>query len=255
MRRFFIPADQISSKESVLTGPDAHHLYTVLRLKAGERVIVFDGTGNQYQARILVADRNRVKVAIEKSIPEPSESGLELTLAQGYLKDKKMDFLVRHLTELGVTRLVPFFAQRSVPTPDTNRLQARYKRWQKISLESMKQCGRSRPMAIAPAVAFNAVLEMARPHDLRLVFWEQVEKLPSLEKTSGPKPAKPFIMVGPEGGFDADEIALAIDSGFKAVSMGPRILRAETAALAACTLVQYRFGDMGENLLDKPGGV
>lgn len=245
MHRFFIVADQISKNEPRLTGSDAHHLSAVLRLKAGDRIIVFDDSGKHYQALIKTADRKIVKLAIEHCLPEQSESSLHLTLAQGFLKDKKMDLLVRQLTELGVTRLIPYFAGRSVPSPDPERLRTRYQRWEKITHEAMKQCGRNRPMDLTPATSFGQALEMARSHDLRLIFWENVAGLPPLPTTDGQKPNKLFVMIGPEGGFDPAEIEKARAEGFKTISMGPRILRAETAALAASTLVQFRFGDMG----------
>lgn len=245
MRRFYISADQMSKDEPQLTGSDAHHLCTVLRLKAGDRIVVFDGSGNDYQALIKTADRKKVKLVIEHCLPEQSESSLELTLAQGFLKDKKMDLLVRQLTELGVTRLVPYFAHRSIPSPDPKRLRARYQRWEKITHEAMKQCGRNKPMDLTPATSFDQTLEMARSHDLRLIFWENVAGSPPLPATDRQKPNKLFVMIGPEGGFDPAEIEKARAGGFKALSMGPRILRAETAALAASTLVQFHFGDMG----------
>jgi 16S rRNA (uracil1498-N3)-methyltransferase len=255
MRRFYIAKDQISMDDPQLTGSDAHHVCTVLRLRAGDQIVVFDGSGNQYQALIKTADRKKVKLVIEHALPEQSESPQELTLAQGFLKDKKMDLLVRQLTELGVTRLIPYFARRSVPSPDPKRLRIRYQRWEKIAHEAMKQCGRSRLMALTPATSFEHALEMARPHDLRLLFWENITGSPSLPPINGQKPTKLFIMIGPEGGFDPAEVEKARAEGFITISMGPRILRAETAALAATALVQFHFGDMGQKLLDNPEGV
>jgi 16S rRNA (uracil1498-N3)-methyltransferase len=255
MRRFYIAPDQISKDEPRLTGSDAHHLCNVLRLKAGDRIVIFDGSGSSYQARIKTADRKTVKLSIERPLPAPSEPSLNFTLAQGFLKDKKMDLLVRQLTELGVTRLAPYFAQRSVPTPDPERLRARYHRWEKITLEAMKQSGRSKPMALTPAVSFDQTLEKARSYDLKLIFWENITASPPLPATDARKPGKLFVMIGPEGGFDPTEIEKATAEGFQTISMGPRILRAETAALAAAALVQFHFGDMSQKLLDNPKAV
>lgn len=255
MRRFFIPADQMAGCEPVLTGSDAHHLSTVLRLSTGDRIIVFDGIGHQYQARITAVERTQVRLSLEGAIPETSESSLDLTLAQGILKEKKMDGLVRQLTELGVTRLVPFRASRSVPIPKPDRLEARYRRWEKLSHEAMKQCGRSRPLHVAPIASFEAALETARSSDLKLLCWEQHAKLPLLDDVSEPRPKTLFLMTGPEGGFEPAEIEKARTAGFQAISLGPRILRAETATLTACALVQFRFGDMGQKLLDNPEAV
>jgi len=172
-------------------------------------------------------------------------------LAQAYLKDKKMDQLARRLTELGVTRWLPFMAQRSIPSPDEKRGQARYQRWQKISQEAVKQCRRSRPMRIETPVSFAEAMEISRTCDLKLFFWEGPETQPLQRPADQPMPAKVFVMIGPEGGFDLAEYRAAQVQGFRMVGMGPRILRAETAAVAACTLVQFLFGDMGQNVLDK----
>ena len=177
---------------------------------------------------------------------------MQIVLAQAYLKDKKMDELVRRLTELGVTRWIPFMARRSVPTPDEKRGLARHQRWQKISLEAVKQCRRSRPMTIDAPVSFAQALEMAQSHDLKLFFWEGVGAAPLTRPAGQPGPKRVFVMVGPEGGFDADEQRRAQAQGFCMTGMGPRILRAETATVAACTLIQFLFGDMGQNVLDNP---
>jgi 16S rRNA (uracil1498-N3)-methyltransferase len=156
---------------------------------------------------------------------------------------------------LGVARWIPFLAARSVPVPDQKRLLGRYERWQKISIEAVKQCGRRRPMAIDPVVPFQTALAQALRYDTKLIFWE---------KKSGshsPAPARPhpaanvFVMVGPEGGFEPEEVELARQAGFSAVGLGPRILRAETATLAAAVLTQYVFGDMAQNFLDNPQAV
>lgn len=244
MRRFFISPEQMKQRMPSITGSDAHHLKSVLRLKAGDRIVVFDGQGQEYEARIEVVEPDKAAVSLLSPLTASAESPLELTLAQGYLKDKKMDLLVRPLTEIGVNGWMPFQAKRSVSVPDKMRLQARYQRWQKLSQEAVKQCGRSRMMRIEPAWSLEAVLEHARDYDLKLVFYENAPSK-SLSDYGNQGPAKVFILVGPEGGFKAAEVADAEAMGFRVVGMGPRILRAETAALAACTLVQYIYGDLG----------
>lgn len=255
MRRFFIPPEQIGQNEPSIYGPDAHHLRVVLRLGPGDMIIVFDGSGNEYQARVVSTDRERVKVNLVAPLVNQTESYLDLVLAQGYLKDKKMDLLVRQLTELGVTQWIPFISHRSIPVPDKKRLESRYRRWKKISHEALKQCGRSRAMDIFPMVSFDAMLKQADSCDLKLVFWEKERRgLSSIQKRQG-KPKRIFMVLGPEGGFEPSEIASAQKDGFQAVGLGPRILRAETASLAACALVQFVFGDMGQNFLDNPEAV
>jgi 16S rRNA (uracil1498-N3)-methyltransferase len=244
MRRFFISPDQIIKKEPLLTGADAHHLRSVLRLKVGDVIIVFDGQGQEYQARIAAIGPETVTLTVLFPLTVHSDSPLELVLAQGYLKDKKMDLLARPLTEIGVTRWIPFRAGRSISVPDSMRLQARHQRWQKLAQEAVKQCGRSRPMAIEPALSLETVLALAQGYDLKLIFYEKAQSL-SLARHQHHCPAKALILVGPEGGFEPGEVAQAEAMGFCVVGMGPRILRAQTAALTACALVQFCFGDWG----------
>jgi 16S rRNA (uracil1498-N3)-methyltransferase len=255
MRRFFIPPEQLRSTQILLAGEDAHHLRNVLRLGPGDTIVVFDGTGVEYTARIVSLDQGQVRLELQERLTDTRESPLTIALAQGYLKDKKMDELVRRLTELGVQHYIPFMARRSVATPDEGRSRARTQRWRKISQEAVKQCRRSRTMIIAAPTPFSEVLDLAEPYDLRLIFWQgdggkALNALPVVAK-----PHRVFLLIGPEGGFEAEEVSTAQQHGFVAVHMGPRTLRAETATVAACTLVQFVFGDMGQNLLDNPKPV
>lgn len=245
MRRFYIPPGQMGSAESVIKGSDAHHLRDVLRLQPNEWIIVFDGTGREYQAEILSVDRKEIIVAMRTQVATDVHPALELAVAQGYLKDKKMDGVVRQLTELGVGRWIPFLSRRSIPFPDQMRLKGRYRRWQKISLEALKQCGRSRAMDIDPLINFNGALKQARSYDLKIIFWEQSKATTLMDHVRESDPDSVFLMVGPEGGFESDEIGMAETEGFKSVGLGPRILKAETAALAAAVMAQSVFGDMG----------
>ncbi|MBW2591614.1 MAG: 16S rRNA (uracil(1498)-N(3))-methyltransferase [Deltaproteobacteria bacterium] len=248
MRRFFIePADLIGS-QAVISGPDARHIKTVLRLKAGDAIEIIDGTGMEYTARITGFPSGKVVLQILGKRIGETESHVEITIAPGMLKDKKMDELVRRLTELGVSRWAPFFAARSVPRPDSRRLEARTARWKKIVIEALKQCGRNRMPEIMKPVAFKDVLALARGSDLKIIFWE--DQIPETV-SAGPDLAdqsckKIFVMLGPEGGFTREEVESARSCGFITASLGPRILRAETAALAAAVMMQFIFGDMGK---------
>ena len=146
-----------------------------------------------------------------------------------------------------MTRWIPFFSERSVPRPDKKRLAARLQRWQKIAQESFKQCGRSILPEISPPVSFEEVLALGQACTLKYIFWENESQV-LLQKSDIrlPKPGYRIIIVlGPEGGFTPQEIEKAKDRGFEVAGLGPRILRAETATLAACTLMQYLYGDLG----------
>jgi 16S rRNA (uracil1498-N3)-methyltransferase len=254
-RRYFVSPDQIGENEPLITGSDAHHLRDVIRARSGSEIIVFDGQGTDYRARIVSINPGEVKIVLAEAIRARRESPLAITIAQGFLKDKKMDGLVRQLTELGITRFSPFLAKRSVALPSAKRMVARHQRWLKITQEAVKQCGRSQPMEIDELSTFAQALTQAPSHPLKLIFWENLSHTVYLNQLRVEQPGAVYLMIGPEGGFDQDEIDQALDQGFHVVSMGPRILRAQTAAIAAAVMVQSNFGDMNQKNLDNSEGV
>lgn len=247
MRRFYISGDNIANNVPEIVGDDARHIAQVLRMQPGDSVELFDGSGWVYEARLEAVQPQRVQVTLGRRFPSPCESALNLAVATGYLKDKKMDALARALTELGVRRWLPFFARRSVPSPDPKRLNARLARWNKISLEAVKQCERGRSLEIDIHHDTKTLIKAAEPYDLKLLFWERGASDQRLPRNQAPSNvSSAFLLLGPEGGFDPQEAATAATAGFEFMSLGPRILRAETAVLSACTLVQHLYGDMGK---------
>jgi 16S rRNA (uracil1498-N3)-methyltransferase len=252
MRYFFIEPSRMSGPTSIITGSDARHIKTVLRLKPGDKIGLFDGKGMEYRAEIIAFSPQSITVSITDRFPSTSESHVQIILAQGFLKEKKMDGLVRQLSELGATKWIPFFAERSVSRPDKKQISARTQRWKKIAKESLKQCKRGRIIEIGDTVSFEEVLKLGESCDLKIVFWESEFKFAHTEL---PKPNRQihtiFAVLGPEGGLTSGEIESARNRGFVTVGLGPRILRAETATVAACVLLQYLFGDMNQKNLDK----
>lgn len=245
-RRFFVEKTQITHQTTIITGSDAKHIKNVLRLKPGDAIHLFDGTGTEYSGRISRLSSGHIEILITETFTATRESFLHLTVAQALLKDKKMDGLVRQLTELGITEWLPFQAARSVPVPNAGRLQNRIQRWKKIVRESLKQCRRGVLPTIRQPLSFEALLQEAAPFDLKIIFWEKADcKLAKGLHITDSSIHSAFIVLGPEGGFSDEEIGKAESAGFITASLGPRILRAETATLAACTLVQFLFGDMG----------
>lgn len=247
LRRFYLSPAMVRHPRPEITGSDAGHICRVLRLGADDFVELFDGTGSTYLARIISASPGQVQLTITESFDPPPDSGVRITLAQGILKERKMDDLVRQLTELGIHRWMPFFAARSVPVPNSKGLGKRMDRWQKIVLEAAKQCRRGKIPQIEPAARFEDVIDASAESDLKIIFWEGTLQSFDIPGASAPQPREIMVMVGPEGGFDPAEVRCARECGFITAGLGPRILRAETAALAACTLVQYQFGDMGHH--------
>jgi 16S rRNA (uracil1498-N3)-methyltransferase len=248
MRYFFIETSEREDSILGITGPDARHIKTVLRMKPGDKIGLFDGKGLEYEAKIIDLSPGRVQVSIIRCFPSTAESPLKIIVAQAFLKEKKMDGLVRQLSELGVLKWIPFIAERSIPRPDKKQLLARTKRWGKIAKEALKQCKRGRIMEIGETVSFEEMLNQGQFYDLKIAFWEEeLQPVHANLLGAGEQINTVFALIGPEGGFTQKEIEKVRDHGFITVGLGPRILRAETATVAACVLMQYLFGDMSQN--------
>lgn len=249
MRYFFAEKIAATGAKMTVCGAEAQHAKKVLRLHPGDTIGLFDGCGTVCAARIERFVPDGIVVEIVGTVPTASESPVEIIMAQAFLKDKKMDGLARQLTELGIARWMPFFAKRSIPAPDPQRLAGRLARWQKISREALKQCQRARLMAIEPLGTLQDVLRRAMTSDVKILFWENQPQPMDLREVLPPGtcPQKVFAIVGPEGGFSPPEVEAAVAGGFFTAGLGPRILKAETAAVAAATLLQFVFGDLGKS--------
>lgn len=246
MRYFFIEPSLVTGPVASITGTEAHHIKNVLRLKPGDGLKLFDGTGFEYEALIIGVSAKDVAVKIQRKLEAAAPPGARIIVAQAFLKEKKMDDLVRKLCELGVARWMPFFSQRAIPKPDARRLADRCRRWQRIATEAVKQCRRIDMPRIGDALSFEEILDFSDGCDLKLVFWEnETRRLTKGLASEDNFPQKIMVMLGPEGGFSEQEINMVWNRGFISAGLGPRILRAETATIAAVTLVQYLFGDMG----------
>ena len=250
MRLFFIEESELAGPNPAVRGVDARHIISVLRLKPGDRIGLFDGTGKRYEARITAFSSGKVEVSVLGSSCPDVESPLELVVAQSFLKEKKMDDLVRMLTELGISKWIPFISERSVPRPDDKRIIARTLRWEKIAKEAAKQCKRTKITRIGEMASFEEILASEKDFDLKIVFWENEKNLLDQKSLAAGHVnlKKILVMFGPEGGFAVNEIEKAKESGFITAGIGPRILKAETATICACALMQFLFGDMGKNL-------
>ena len=247
MRYFFIDPDKVADQMVSITGSEAHHIKNVLRLKTGDGLKLFDGTGFEYEAAIVRVSSKAVNVAIKGKAKVSGAPGVEIIVAQAFLKEKKMDDLVSKLCELGMTRWVPFFSSRSIARPDAKRLAGRHERWERIATEAVKQCRRIDTPQIANALSFDELLAFGSRCDLKIVFWENESGPLGRGLAPSDKPLKKILLtLGPEGGFNEQEIDQLRENGFVTAGLGPRILRAETATIAAVTLVQYLFGDMGK---------
>jgi len=245
MPRFYVPQPQIKNEMLRIEGDEVRHIRRVLRLKAGDEIIVFDGSGKEYEGTIFEERPFSVVIRIQNIFSSKRESHLEITLAQSLLKGEKMDYLIQKATELGVKEIVPFFSSRSVPLLEKSGRLKRHHRWERIAIEASKQCGRGVVPKIDPLQGYSEMLKSVSPDSLRLIFWERegTNLKEVLGKSIGKKEV--FFIIGPEGGFSQEEIEEANKAEFLRVTLGRRILRAETASLCFLSILQYDWGDIG----------
>ena len=245
MTRILIEDELKGRSEVLVTGPQRKYLCTVLRMKPGEEVILFDQSGCEYTARFVSADRRCARLLILARRPSKSESPLRLILAQAILKAEKMEMVIQKAVELGASEIYPFTCERVVPVRRSPREISRLERWNKIALEASRQCGRTRTMEVTRSLSFEEVLERRHSVDLGMLLCSRGEIALGRLACKLQRPNSVLIVVGPEGGFSDRELAMALDQGLLTVSLGPRTLRAETAGIVAVGLAQHRFGDLG----------
>ena len=245
MARFYVPHPQIENGILRIEGDEVRHIRKVLRLREGDEVSVFDGSGREYEGTIVEEGPFSVSILVQTIFSSEKESTLEITLAQSLLKGEKMDYLVRKATELGVKRIVPFISSRSVPLLEKSKRLERRRRWEKIAIEASKQCGRGVLPKIDPLKDYPQILETVPMESLKLILWEKGgEKLKEILKKSK-RESRIFFIVGPEGGLSEEEVEEAKKGGFVPVTLGERILRSETASLCLVSILQYEWGDIG----------
>jgi len=240
--RVFVRPDAVDANRVRFDAAEAHHLRRVLRLRPGAVVEGTDGAGGLYTIRLVTLDGDGGWGAIEARAEPARESPCSITLAQAILKGDRMSWLVQKATELGVSRIVPMETERVVARA-AGEGAARQTRWARIAREAVKQCGRVIVPGIDPPRAFPEVLAEVASHDVAWVCWEGGGQ--TLVEAAAGTASRLLLLIGPEGGFTADEVAAAESAGARRVSLGPRTLRAESAGLTAVALGQFLFGDLG----------
>jgi len=244
VRRFLVSPELLASPSFAIEGELYRHMIKVLRLNVGDRVRLFDGSGQEGTAVILRIGARDLTVTLESPPTTHLAQAPAITLIQGLPKGEKGDLIVQKATELGVSSIVVFPAQRSVVKIAADQRAQRQARWQKIADEAARQSRRSSVPTVELTESLQAVFE--RSDDVKLLLWEGEEQRHLKETLAAPlAPASIAILVGPEGGITDNEAELAVSHGFTAVSLGPRILRTETAGLAMLAILQYHWGDMG----------
>lgn len=251
MKRFFVNPEEIVGPEPSIRGSQVNHIRNVLRMKPGEHAIFLDGSGYEYEVALTLLTPDRINFDVLKKIRANYESPIRLMVAQAFLKDKKMDFLVRHLTEMGMCTWIPLFTEHAVPRLEGKKLTTRVERWRTIASEAVKQCRRTIVPEIRTPLSFREWIAAATEAkaDIKIAFWEkETVPLKAVAPEKFPSLCSVLVLIGPEGGFSDTEMDLARSAGFITASIGPRILKADTAAIAICALMQYLYGDMGSDI-------
>lgn len=243
-RRFFAPPANFQNSKVILDAVEAKHLREVLRLREGSKVNIFDGDGREFSAIAEKIGKHEIVLEISGEVmPCAPESPLDLTLAAALLKGEKFDTVVQKACELGVTRIVPLQTKRAdVRIKDARDGIKKIERWRRIALESAKQSGRARLMKVDAPVSFEIFI--TGKEGVKILFSER-DGL-SFESFTGENPIikKLTAIVGAEGGWEDSEIELARKYSSQIITLGGRILRAETAATTVCALLQNQFGDL-----------
>lgn len=240
--RFHAHISQTSDLQILLDADEAHHLSRVLRLSVGQTVFVFDGEGREWECEIASVGKHEAALGVVRQLTNEVESPLRLTLAQALVKGDKFDWIVQKATELGVTRIVPLVTEHCEVRRVEERAEQKLERWRRISLEALKQCGRRRLVEFSEPVSFADFCGVAEAPIL--IFSERGGKSLREIAASMQQPAQLTLCVASEGGWSNAELTTAEARQFLPVHLGQRILRTETAAIAAVALAQHLFGDL-----------
>lgn len=247
MHRFFVSPDNIKDNMVYIDAAQARHIEKVLRLKPGDSVLVFDGSGIEYQVKLLGRENDMLRAEIEKENVRQQTPAVKLTLVQGIAKGDKMDTIIQKAVEIGVSAVIPMQSEHTVVCLEGEKVEKKRQRWQAIAREACKQCRRNIVPEIKPVVDFSSL--MLQNENPAIMLYENEEKirLRAILKEARHrfKENEIFLLVGPEGGFSRQEVQQAKSHNIILAGLGPGILRTETAGLVAASIILYEYGDLG----------
>lgn len=246
MPRFFVAPEQVQGDSATVTGPEVHHIKRVLRLGPGDTIILLDGCGNLWESCIESFIGDTINCRVLRQGLAGGEPPLRVVLVQGLAKGDRMDTVIQKGTELGASAFWPVFCKRSVVRLDAAKKASRLERWQRIAAGAAKQCRRALVPEVAEPVAWSSALKLIRPGALVLVLWEnEIGYTLKDALQSRHMPNEVYLLIGPEGGLEQQEVEEACRLGGIPITLGPRILRTETAGPAALAMLLYQWGDLG----------
>ena len=247
MRRFFTEPENINGNTAVIV-EDAAHITRDQRMNIGDSILLFDGTGDEYEAKLTAVDKDRCEAEITSSSFSEQEPSVKVTIYQGIPKSGKMEGIIQKSVELGVYRIVPVAMDRCVSKLDGGKKEAeKIKRWNKVAVEAAKQCGRGILPQVMPAVGFDEAISEMTKDDLAIMPYEMLAHngVRSFKKVLSETTAATIsVIIGPEGGFSDSEAERAKESGLSLVGLGKRILRTETVSSAVLAMIMYENGEV-----------
>ena len=239
MSRFF--SDLITDDIITLSEEDSKHLSKVLRVRMGEEIEVCDGRGTEYLAEVSEISSKCVKARVIKKEVSMQEPKVKVTVFQGLPKGSKMELIIQKCVEIGVTDIVPVATSRAVVKLDEDKAGGKVERWNKISLEAAKQSSRAVVPHVYQPLSFDEAIKKASEYDMKIIPYEKHGETGFKTFLREKSPKTVAVFIGPEGGFEEEEIEKAISCGIKPVSLGKRILRTETAPLAVLSVLMYEY--------------
>lgn len=246
MKRILVEDITPSMDRVIITGSEARYINKVLRMKRGQELIIIDGRGRSFQSILERVRYSEVTLKVNRPLPPQPPSPVEITLWQALLKSHAMDYLIQKATELGITAIQPFLSERTVIRIRQENLNAKMERWRQIAKSACRQCNRANLPRFEPPLSFREMVENAPGKGtLKILLWENEDSvdLKGVLRSMGPLHHVSAV-VGPEGGFTSKELNLAREHRFHVISLGNRILRAETAAVSLISIIQYEWGDL-----------
>ncbi len=243
MQHFFVTPDQVSEQKVYIEGSDVNHMKNVLRMKLGEEVEISDGNNHRYLCSIESFEADSVVLQIEEELNVDTELPSKIYLFQGLPKSDKMELIIQKAVELGVYEVVPVVTKRAVVKLDAKKADKKVSRWKEIARSAAKQSGRGLVPDVASVVDYKTALKQAKELDVVLIPYELAEGMEATRKViEAIKPGQSVgIFIGPEGGFEKEEVMLALSEGAKEITLGKRILRTETAGLTTLSILMYHL--------------
>ncbi|MGY0372409.1 16S rRNA (uracil(1498)-N(3))-methyltransferase [Clostridium sp. JNZ J1-5] len=248
MHKFFVNIDKIYDNKAIIEGDDVKHIYKVLRLKEGETVNINNCNGEEFLGTIESISKTKVEVKLSNKLEINNESPIDIYLYQGLPKSTKMDLIVQKCTELGVKEITPVITERVISAlGDIKKDNKKVERWNRIAFEACKQSKRTLIPNINDSIEFIELLDNLKEMDLIVVAYENAENygIKQMVRDINKQVKKIAVIIGPEGGFEEEEILSLKNLGAYIVTLGPRILRTETAGFTCVSLLMYELGDLG----------